>query len=332
MARDAGKHALPIPWQRQYLDRREQLLDQIVTDLVGLQVTHEPGPTIALATRMPNFDHAKLKEAMSTGRFVWMAAMRGTKFVLHYSYVGASIAAFSKLAEKLTWQGLKSMGVNRDYVEAAIVPVYEYLKTKLTPVTSRQVRNEVPMKESDNALFILAARGEVVRCGRRGIYALRSIWLPKPCKIPSEADAIEKFVSAYLRSYGPAMEDDVVWWMGLPKEPIIKALRRVGRQRDDKAWDIHNPPKDDGPAPGDLRLLPGFDPLTMAWRDRSRIINEPAHKLVYKPQGAVPAIFWGGKVVGAWDLKGNIRVSSDFKGSKSEITEEIQRLRRVLKR
>jgi hypothetical protein len=261
-----------------------------------------------------------------------MSAMRGSKFVLHASYAAPAIAAFSALAEKLTWQGLLSMGATRKDAEHAMPAVFDLLKSKTAPVTSRQVKTEIGHKGAEGALFILAARGEVMRGGRRGTYMLRSMWLPDMPEPPSEDDAIERFVYAYLRAYGPAMEEDVAWRMGLRKSSIAKALKRAAIQRHDGAWIVSDQPSDSGPPRRSLRLLPALDPLTMAWRDRSRIVDEADSKLVYHAQGlSLPVILWEGRVAGRWDMQGNIRTNPRFKGSMAQVKEEIERLGRALK-
>lgn len=333
MARSANISDLPVPWQRQHLDKCQHSLDQVTKDLIGLQSSYDRCPSLALATRMSRFNNAELKEALSVGQLVLMSAMRGSKFVLHASYAAPAIAAFSSLAEKLTWQGLLSMGATRKDADQAMSAVYDLLKSKTLPVTSRQVKTEVGHKGAEGALFILAARGEVMRGGRRGTYMLRSTWLPDMPDPPSENDAIEQFVHAYLRAYGPAMEDDVVWWMGLNRSSITKALNNVALLRNDSAWVAYDQPSDSLPPPRSLRLLPALDPLTMAWRNRSRIVDEADSKLIYHAQGlSLPAIVWEGRVVGRWDMQGNIRTNSRFKGSESEVKEEIKKLSRVLKK
>ena len=129
------------------------------------------------------------------------------------------------------------------------------------------------------------------------------------------------------------MEEDVVWWMGLRKSSITKALKRAAIQRHDGAWVVSDQPSDSGPPRRSLRLLPALDPLTMAWRDRSRIVDEADSKLVYHAQGlSLPVILWEGRVAGRWDMQGNIRTNPRFKGSMAQVKEEIERLGRALKR
>lgn len=329
----SGQGTIVPPWRRQHLDRRAATVEEVVSAVVGIQTTHETGPPLALAARLPNFKRSMLRESLWHGRLVWMSAMRGSKFVLPAHLVGAAIAAFAALAEQSTWRGLDSMGLKRRDVERAIPRVQAVLEAAEGPMTSRDIEREASQEAARSALFILAARGEVVRAGKRGSYLLRSRWLPDLGQLPSVTTATGIFVSAYLRTYGPVTVRDAAWWTGLPKRAVEAALEEVGRQGTGGYWTAPDQPPDTTPAAHSLRLLPALDPLTMGWRDRGRLIDPSDDELVYNRQGgSYPTILWAGRVVGRWTWDRRVETSSRFKGSKSDVVAEIDRLARVLGR
>ncbi|HVF89950.1 MAG TPA: winged helix DNA-binding domain-containing protein [Blastocatellia bacterium] len=320
-------------WHRQHLDRRPADPEIVVAELVGIQTTYETTPPLALAARLPDFKLKDFRESLSRGRLVWMSAMRGSKYVIHQSFANAAVSAFSPLAEELTWRGLESMGDRRDDVTRALDPVMKALEAAPSPISSKQVEERVRAKGAKGALFILAARGDVIRAGKRGSYTLRERWLPSSGPRPSKAEATDLFISAYLRSYGPVTQEDAVWWTGLATEDVKRSLRNTGRRDAQGYWTAIDGEDDAPPPEKELRLLPALDPLTMAWKERGRLVNPGDADLIYSPQGGSYAcVFWGGRAAGRWDLARNVEMGSGQKIGRSKILAEIERLEAAIKR
>jgi len=320
-------------WRRQHLDRRPADPESVVAELVGIQTTYETTPPLALAARLPDFRLRDFRESLSRGRLVWMSAMRGSKYVIHHSFVNAAVSAFSRLAEDLTWRGLESMGDRKDDVTRAFNPVMRALEAAPSPISSKQVEEQVRAKGAKGALFILAARGDVIRAGKRGSYTLRERWLPSPGPCPTRAEATDIFISAYLRTYGPVIQEDAVWWTGLAADDVKRALRNTGRQDSRGYWTALDGEDDAPPPEKELRLLPALDPLTMAWKERGRLVTPDEADLFYSPQGgSYPCVFWGGKAAGRWDMARNIELAPGQKIGPSKILAEIERLEAAIKR
>lgn len=326
--------AAKIPWRRHYLDRPEAAtVEEVVAALAGIQTTHETGPPLALAARLPNFEPEELADALGRGRLVWMSAMRGSKFVLPAGMAAAAVAAFGGLAEGLTWGGLRSMGMNLAEVERSLEEVLRVLEAAGEPLTAAAVKRAARGRHADGALFVLAARGEVMRAGKRGSYTLRRFWLPDPEPPPAFDAALRLFLSAYLRAYGPASAEDAGWWTGLPRAAVGEALGRVGGLGADGLWRAAAELPDDEPPADSLRLLPALDPLAMGWLERSRLAGPEASRLVYTRQGTSrPAVLAGGRLVGTWESGGKVELAAGARVAGGRVKEELKRMGRALRR
>lgn len=322
-----------LPWRRHYLDRTSSpTIEELVGALAGIQTTYETTPPLSLAARLPVFEPGALKGALASGRLVWMSAMRGSKFVLPAGMAGAAVAAFGALSEGLTWNGLRSMGMERAEVERTLAEVVRVLEASPGPLTAAAVKRAARGRHADGALYVLAARGEVMRAGKRGSYALRSRWLPREGPAPPFADAVRLFVSAYLKAYGPALAEDAVWWTGLPAAAVREALAAAGRADAEGFWAATDAPADERPPDGAVRLLPALDPLTTGWLRRERLAGPEARRLVYTKQGTSrPAVLLGGRLVGTWDGGGKMRLAPGERVPDEAFGEELKRMRRALR-
>lgn len=136
-------------------------------------------------------------------------------------------------------------------------------------------------------LFVLAHERVIVfgaRRGRQPTFVLLDEWLPASTPKPRE-DALAELARRYFDGHGPATVDDLMWWSGLTRKEASEAIALAGPPREHRA-----------PA-AKLRahLLPPFDEYTVAYRDRSAIV-EP--ELAARVLNAVVAI--NGRVIGSW--------------------------------
>lgn len=331
MTQTAGSRPLQVPWRRHYLDRRSSpSVEEAVGALVGIQTTYETTPPLSLAARLPVFEPDELSDALARGRLVWMSAMRGSKFVLPSGMAGAAVAAFASLAEELTWAGLRSMGMELSEVERSLEEVRRVLEEAGAPLSAAAVKRASRRVHADGALYVLAARGEVMRAGKRGSYTLRRLWLPHLDAIPTHEDAVRLFVSAYLKAYGPASEDDAAWWTGLPRAAVRAALASAGSADGDGYWTAADATRDIRPPRDSLRLLPALDPLTTGWLKRERLAAPEAYKLIYTKQGTSrPAVMLGGRLVGTWDVKGKVELAEGIEVARAQLDDELKRMRRA---
>ncbi len=200
------------------------------------------------------------------------------------------------------------------------------------PLTTAQVRVALPTLDARvtrgkgqyqadvavaaSVIVTLAASGAIVRGENDGGWKVsRPRWTAtdqwlgeQPDPLP-EPEAYAALVTAWLRSFGPGTETDLVWWLGATKAAVRRALGEVGAVRvsldgGDTGWllpDDVDPVDDPGPW---AALLPSLDPTTMGWKERAFHLGPHAGPLtskVFDRNGnGGPTAWWNGRVVGVW--------------------------------
>ncbi|HMQ32150.1 MAG TPA: winged helix DNA-binding domain-containing protein, partial [Chloroflexaceae bacterium] len=142
--------------------------------------------------------------------------------------------------------------------------------------------------------------------GKQPAFALLDEWVrPAPPLPPDEA--LANLALRYFTSRGPATVQDFCWWSGLAVADARAGLGAVeGRLSVARLEGRSYYYAEATAAPGDegerLRLLPPFDELLIAYRDRGAAI-EPADMGRVVPGGNGvfnPIVVRDGRVVGTW--------------------------------
>lgn len=111
----------------------------------------------------------------------------------------------------------------------------------------------------------------------------------------------------WLARFGPATEDDLVWWTGLTKTLVRRAVDELVVEPVDLdgspgmrlADDPSDGPDDVDPGPW-VALLPGLDPTAMGWRDRAWYVGPHGDTLFDRAGNIGPTIWADGRIVGGW--------------------------------
>lgn len=153
-------------------------------------------------------------------------------------------------------------------------------------------------------LGMLAMQG-VLCCGphrgRQPTFTLLDEWVaPPPAR--DRDDALGELARRYFTSHGPATLADFAWWTGLPLGDARRAhalakpdLEEITAGGQPCSW-VPSRRRDAGPA---VHLLPPYDEYTVAYRDRSAILD-PAHA-EHSGNGIFsPVIAIAGKIAGTW--------------------------------
>jgi hypothetical protein len=200
------------------------------------------------------------------------------------------------------------------------------------PLTTAQVRRALPALDARisrgkgqyqaevavaaSVIVTLAASGAIVRGKNDGgwktsrpRWTAAEQWLEDvPDPLP-EAEGYAALVTAWLRSFGPGTEADLVWWLGSTKAAVRRALGDVGAVEvslDGGALGWVLPDDLDAVAdPGPwAALLPALDPSTMGWKERGFHLGPhtgPLTGKVFDRNGnGGPTAWWCGRIVGVW--------------------------------
>ncbi|WAC67410.1 winged helix DNA-binding domain-containing protein [Agrococcus sp. SL85] len=126
---------------------------------------------------------------------------------------------------------------------------------------------------------------------------------------PAVADpeaALVELVGRLVAARGPLRDDDVAWWLGLPKVPVRAAAAAAPGL---EAVVVEGVPMRmaAGLEPrgrSGVLLVPGFDEWLLGVADRSLVLSPAASELVVPGGNGVfrPCILLDGRVVGTWRL------------------------------
>jgi hypothetical protein len=181
------------------------------------------------------------------------------------------------------------------------------------PVMIGTGRQATSVAAHTRLLLVLGFAGDVVRARPTGTWINGQYrWAAADGWIPGGIDAgLDKRTAAaeltqlWLRSFGPATRADLQWWAGWTSATTTRALADVGAVEvvlDDGPGflllDDLEPV--DAPEPW-VALLPGLDPTTMGWKQRSWYLDPAVAAAVFDRNGnGGPTVWVDGRIVGSW--------------------------------
>lgn len=149
--------------------------------------------------------------------------------------------------------------------------------------------------------------------GSESAFVRREHWLPDLAwSPPPEEDAYPELARRYLSTYGPAEVRDLAFWYGTSATNARRWIESAGEDccavevADRTLWCCRTDLQELAVKPParsrfPVRLLYRFDPLLLATKDKSWLIDEEHYKLVWKGSAHVdPVLLVGGCIAGTW--------------------------------
>lgn len=138
------------------------------------------------------------------------------------------------------------------------------------------------------------------RQGKQQTFALLEEWVP-PAPVLEREEALGELARRYFTSHGPATVHDFTWWAGLTVADAKLGIELAGShleqvEAEGKAYWLA--PLD--PAPPATYLLPPFDEYTVAYKDRSAVLQRAEGKIFSINGIFYPTVVIDGQVVGTW--------------------------------
>ncbi|MEZ5177631.1 MAG: winged helix DNA-binding domain-containing protein [Acidimicrobiales bacterium] len=317
-------------------------VDAATRSIVALHATEAPTVYLSCWARVPEVAVADVDRAIYEDRsVVRQLAMRRTLWGFPrdllpaiWPSASARVAAVeaARLAKDIVAGGVAPDGTA--WVDAAGAGVLAELARHPGGLPAADIRQAVPMIDerfetkwgtvnfSSRVLTVLGARAEIVRGDNVGgwhvsrpRWTLTEHWLAEAGSLGS-TEGYRRLVGAWLRSFGPGTEDDLVWWLGATKGIVRDALAALGAEPaslDDGSTGWLLPDDLDevaAPDPG-VALLPVLDPTVMGWKQRDFHLG-PHRDAIFDRNGNAGTTAWvDGRVVGCWvqDDTGRVRVN-----------------------
>ncbi|HYP25903.1 MAG TPA: winged helix DNA-binding domain-containing protein [Blastocatellia bacterium] len=143
------------------------------------------------------------------------------------------------------------------------------------------------------------------REGKQQTFALLDEWVPEARSMARD-EALAELARRYFTSHGPATLRDFVWWSGLRTVEARASVEMAGSNLVSEVIDGHtcwlgpSMPEAKAESPA-AYLLPPFDEYTVAYKDRTAVLDPSHAKKVNTGNGVFsPTIVMDGRVAGTW--------------------------------
>jgi hypothetical protein len=322
---------------RQLLLRRERApVARAVEKVAGLQAQWPPAPYVALWSRLEGFERASLERALLGGRVVKALLMRATLHLVaarDYPHFDSAVREARTLARA---RGAEPPAA--EVVERALALTRErpHTRSELMRALGYDPRTADYNELREYNLVVALARLE--QGPEAALWAFRGSPLLRPAEheLPPRDEAVAHLVRRYLAAFGPATRADASQWSGVPVRdltPGFEALR-LRSFRDEQGRELLDLPRaplaaEDVPAPP--RLLPRWEEVLLAHKDRTRVMSEDFRKTVIAKNGDVQQTFMvDGFVAGTWRHEDDRVLLDPFepltRNARRELEDEAARL------
>jgi hypothetical protein len=159
---------------------------------------------------------------------------------------------------------------------------------------------------------------------------------PAEHDLPPRDEAAAYLIRRYLSAFGPATRSDVSAWSGVPIRDLKSGFEslRLRSFRDEAGrmlLDLPRAPLASGAVSAPARLLPRWEEILLAHKDRTRILPDEYRRQVIAVNGDVrQAILVDGFVAGYWEHRGERVTIHGFapipRAARRELEEEARRL------
>jgi hypothetical protein len=315
---------------RQLLLRRRRIeVVDAVHAVAALQAQSPAGPYLGLWNRVSSFDAADLDRAYAEHQVVKASLMRMTRHtVTAEDYPAFHVAMVEDLRRgRLGDPRFTVGGVSIDEADALMPHVIAFAADARTKAELEAMIAERAGTDAGKPVWwayryltpiVHAPTGGPWSFGDRPSYLAARV---EPF-VGERAAAIAVLIRRYLEAFGPASATDIGMFTMLPQPPIKAGLALLADELvkyegpdgkplldvPDGQW----PPED---SPARPRLLPMWDNVLTAYRDRSRVVPEAYRRVIGKNNGdTLPSVLVDGYVAGVWrpapDANGGIEVTA----------------------
>jgi len=301
--------------QRQLLLRREQLsVVEAFGRVLALQAQEPPSPYLALWNRIERFDPAELEAAFTNQDVVKATLMRITQHaVLAVEYPLLHEAMQGTLCgSRLNDRRFRSTGLSIEQADALVPHVLDFLsEPRRNADVDQMVADHLGRDPDQYIWWALRTFGPIWRVpngDRWSFGAYPEFIAANKEDAPSPSAGIGYLFRRYLEAFGPASRQDFGQFALLRQSEVkpevdllADELVRLEGPGGQVLYDVAGASIPEGDVTAPPRLLPMWDSVLFAYKDRTRIIPEEYRKSVIRSNGdSLPTLLVDGYVVGVW--------------------------------
>jgi hypothetical protein len=306
------------------VEARSSDMAQIINDICGLHATNPTTPYLSLFDRCPDFRKDLLEgDLYVRKRAARIRCVRKTIYIHTKSMLPVVYAATKPLAEEASKRYMEARGVTPGDYEEISKAILEWVSTEEMTASAIRKRLATSMNVSP-ILYYMCDQGLLIRGQPLGgwksknqRYASFHNYFPDiDLQEIDEEDAVMALIEHYIAAFGPVTEEDIVWWIGLGKTKVCRALGKLQDKillrsilgldgdfiilRSDHAA-LCEASLSKKPA---INLLPSLDPYLMGYKMRQRYLTATdTHKVFDRSGNVTSTILLKGRVVGVWDFE-----------------------------
>ena len=298
----------------QYISRADfEKPSDVIAWLGAAQGQDYLGVLWAIGLRMRHATEATIEQAIADKTIVRSWPMRGT---LHY-VAAADIRWLLKLMEPRAIASSAFRNRQLELDEATFKKSYAVLVRRLEggkQLTRPELARALERAGISTANYRLAHilyRASIIRLicfgARRGkqlTFTLFDEWVTESKTIERD-EALAELARRYFTSHGPATLNDFIWWSGLKAADARASLEMIKPQFVQEVvgsqtyWFPQSARVKKNAAKA--YLLPPFDEYTVAYKDRSAVLDPAYTKLMNTGYGIFkPIVVVDGQIVGIW--------------------------------
>lgn len=322
---------------RQLLLRRERLpVARAIERVAALQAQWAPAPYVALWSRLEDFERAALERALARGSVVKALLMRATMHLVSardYPWFDGCVREARTLVRVRATKPPPARIVER---ALALTRERPLTRPELMRKLGYDPRTQDPDELREQSWIVALARLE--QTPEAAFWDFRGSPLLRPAEheLPARDEAAAYLIRRYLAAFGPATRADVSAWSGVPIRDLAPGfdslrLRTFRDEAGRELLDLPGAPLAAGDVPAPARLLPRWEEILLAHKDRTRVLPDEYRKQVIAVNGDVrQAVLVDGFVAGYWEHSGDRVTIHPFaplpRQAQRELAEEAARL------
>jgi hypothetical protein len=284
---------------------------EVVQWMGAVQAQDFAGAKWALGLRLPGWTDHEIEQAFNSGEILRTHVLRPTWHFVSPQDIHWMLQLTAPHIEAASVYQFRRMGLdskvfsrsNKIIVKAFADTDYQTRDELRTALSNAKI--DTSEERFIHLLFKAELEGLICsgpRVGKQFTYALLSKRAPHT-KVLSPEEALVELTRKYFKSHGPATVQDYAWWSGLSQKQAKTSIEMVTSEMvrekigEQEFWSFSQ--SGVKAKRQSIHLLPAYDEYTVAYADRSPVLDP---KYIQRSGNGIfkPVVIINGNVLGTW--------------------------------